>query len=64
MGDQYLRPLLVTGMTSLAPRSLHHRESADPKITALLARKPLRLASVAMANRTARAGHHGARRGL
>ena len=55
MGDQYLRRLLVTGMTSLVRRNLHHPESADPRITALLARKPLRLATVAMANRTARA---------
>jgi transposase len=55
MGDQYLRRLLVTGMTSLVRRNLHHPEAADPRITALLARKPLRLATVAMANRTARA---------
>jgi transposase len=55
MGDQYLRRLLVTGMTSLVRRNLHHPSSADPRIAALLARKPLRLATVAMANRTARA---------
>jgi transposase len=55
MGDQYLRRLLVTGMTSLVRRNLHHPEAADPRIAALLARKPLRLATVAMANRAARA---------
>jgi transposase len=55
MGDQYLRRLLVTGMTSLVRRNLHHPESADPRIAALLARKPVRLATVAMANRAARA---------
>ena len=55
MGDQYLRRLLVTGMTSLVRRNRHHPNSADPRINALLARKPLRLATVAMANRAARA---------
>ena len=55
MGDQYLRRLLVTGMTSLVRRNKHHPNAADPRITALLARKPLRLVTVAMANRAARA---------
>ena len=55
MGDQYLRRLLITGMTSLVRRNMHHPNRADPKINALLARKPLRVATVAMANRTARA---------
>lgn len=55
MGDQYLRRLLVTGMTSLVRRNLHHPNAADPRINALLARKPPRLVTVAMANRTARA---------
>jgi transposase len=55
MGDQYLRRLLVIGMTSLVRRNRHHPSSADPRINALLARKPLRLATIAMANRTARA---------
>jgi transposase len=55
MGDQYLRRLLVTGMTSLVRRNRHHPSSADPRINALLARKPLRLATIAMANRAARA---------
>jgi transposase len=55
MGDQYLRRLLVTGMTSLVRRNKHHPDSADPRINALLARKPPRLVTVAMANRAARA---------
>src|SRR5215218_3018392 len=55
MGDQYLRRLLVTGMTSLVRRNKHHPGSADPRITPLLARKPPRLVTVAMANRAARA---------
>ena len=55
MGDQYLRRLLVTGMTSLVRRNKHHPSAADPRINALLARKPLRLVTVAMANRAARA---------
>jgi transposase len=55
MGDQYLRRLLVTGMTSLVRRNRHHPNAADPRLNALLARKPVRLATVAMANRAARA---------
>ena len=55
MGDQYLRRLLIIGMTSLVRRNLHHPNAADPKINSLLARKPLRLGTVAMANRAARA---------
>jgi transposase len=43
MGDQYLRRLLVTGMTSLVRRNKHHSGSADPRINALLAREPPRL---------------------
>jgi len=55
MGDQYLRRLLVTGMTSLVRRNKHHPSAADPRINALLARKPVRLVTVALANRAARA---------
>jgi transposase len=55
MGDQYLRRLLVIGMTALVGRNKRRPASADSRITALLARKPVRLATVAMANRTARA---------
>jgi transposase len=55
MGDQYLRRLLVTGMTSLVRRNKHHPSAADPRMNALLARKPVRVVTVAMANRAARA---------
>jgi transposase len=54
MGDRYLRKLLVIGATSLIRRARHKPETADPRLLALLARKPARVASVAMANRMAR----------
>jgi transposase len=54
MGDKYLRRLLVVGMTSLVRRARTNPASVDPRINDLLARKPVRLATVAMANRTAR----------
>ena len=54
MGDKYLRRLLVVGMTSLVRRARVSPTSVDPRIIELLARKPVRLATVAMANRTAR----------
>ena len=55
MGDQYLRRLLVTGMTSLVRRNKHRPDAADPRMSALLGRKPIRLVTVALANRAARA---------
>ncbi len=54
MGDRYLRKLLVIGATSLIRRARHKPETADPRLLALLARKPARVASVAMANKMAR----------
>ncbi|MBB6414440.1 IS110 family transposase [Mesorhizobium sangaii] len=54
MGDRYLRKLLVIGATSLIRRARHKPETADPRLIALLARKPARVASVAMANKMAR----------
>ena len=54
MGDKYLRTLLVVGMTSLIKRVKRKPETADPRLVALLARKPVRVATVAMANHTAR----------
>jgi len=54
MGDRYLRKLLVIGATSLIRRAKHKPEAADPRLLALLARKPARVASVAMANKMAR----------
>jgi len=55
MGDKYLRKLLVIGMTSLVRRAKCKPETVDPRFVALLARKPMRVATIAMANKTARA---------
>ena len=54
MGDKYLRTLLVVGMTSLIKGVKRKPDTADPRLVALLARKPTRVAIVAMANQTAR----------
>lgn len=54
MGDRYLRRLLVVGMTSLVRRARTRPDSVDPRIAAMLARKPARVVTVAAANRTAR----------
>ena len=54
MGDQYLRQLLVVGATSLVRQVRSHPERANKWLTGLLERKPARLATVAMANKTAR----------
>ncbi len=54
MGDKYLRKLLVVGATSLVRRARHKPETTDQRLVALLARKPVRVATVAMANKMAR----------
>lgn len=54
MGDRYLRRLLVVGMTSLVRRARTNPCSVDPRIPAMLARKPARVVTVAVANRAAR----------
>lgn len=54
MGDRYLRKLLIVGMTSLVRRAKYKPESVDPYVARLLARKPARVATVAMANKAAR----------
>ena len=54
MGDRYLRRLLVVGMTSLIRRARAKPESVDPRLAAMLQRKPARVVTVAAANRTAR----------
>ena len=54
MGDRYLRKLLVVGATSLVRRARHKPEAVDRRLADLLARKPVRLATVAMANKMAR----------
>jgi transposase len=41
-------------MTSLVRRAKYKPESVDPYVADLLARKPVRVATVAMANKTAR----------
>jgi transposase len=54
MGDGYLRTLLVVGATAVI-RCARTKAAADAVwINSLLARKPARLASVALANKTAR----------
>jgi transposase len=55
MGDKYLRKLLIVSMTSIVSRARHNPETTDPRFVDLLARKPTRVATVAMANKTARA---------
>ena len=54
MGDRYLRRLLVVGMTSLIRRARTAPASVDPRIPTLLERRPARVVTVAIANRTAR----------
>ncbi|MCI4588798.1 IS110 family transposase [Sphingobium sp. BYY-5] len=54
MGDRYLRKLLVIGATALVRYARSRPETASPHFMALLARKPVRVATVAMANKTAR----------
>ena len=46
MGDQYLRSLLVVGMTSLVRQTRSHPERASKWLTKLLERKPARVATV------------------
>lgn len=53
MGDQHIRRLLVSGMTSQL-QSVRRRPDAYPWVTAMLARKPTKLVAVAMANKAAR----------
>lgn len=54
MGDRYLRQLLVVGATALVRYAKHKPGTVDPRFVALLARKPARVASVAIANKMAR----------
>lgn len=54
MGDRYLRKLLVVGMTSRALQARNHPERADRWTANILAQKPFRLATIAMANKSAR----------
>ncbi|TCM16573.1 transposase IS116/IS110/IS902 family protein [Novosphingobium sp. PhB165] len=54
MGDKYLRQLLVIGATSMIRRAKDKPDAVDPRLIALLARKPAKLASIALANKIAR----------
>ena len=54
MGDRYVRRLLVAGMTSRLRQMKVNPDRVDPWAVALLERKSPRLATVAMANKTAR----------
>src|SRR3546814_2862503 len=46
--------LPILGATSLVRRAKYKPDTADPRLVALLARKPVRVATVAMANKMAR----------
>ena len=54
MGDGYLRKLLVVGATSVIRRAERNDTAAGVWVRSLLETKPARVATVAMANKTAR----------
>lgn len=54
MGDRYLRKLLFLGALSALKCSKSRQENYVPRALDLLARKPARVAAIALANRTAR----------
>jgi len=54
MGDRYLRKLLVVGATSVIRRARTSTSVSASWINALLERRPARVVTVAMANKTAR----------
>ena len=54
MGDGYLRRLLVVGATSVVRRAGGNTSATGAWVRSLLERKPARLATVAVANKTAR----------
>ncbi len=54
MGDKYLRQMLIVGATALVQCAKEKPGTVDPRFVALLARKPARVASVAIANKMAR----------
>ncbi len=54
MGDRYLRKLLVVGATSGIRRAQGNQTKTGAWVRSLLERKPVRAATVAMANKTAR----------
>lgn len=54
MGNSYLRKLLVVGATSVVRRARTSASAAGIWVRSLLAKKPTRVVTVAMANKTAR----------
>jgi transposase len=54
MADRYLRKLLVVGATSVIRRARTGSLAAAPWVLSLLERRPARVVTVAMANKTAR----------
>ena len=54
MGDDYLRRLLVVGATSVIRRADSNTSATGAWVRCLLERKPARLVTVAVANKTAR----------
>ena len=54
MGDGYLRKLLVVGATSVIRRARTNSSASASWVRALLERRPARVVTVAMANKTAR----------
>ena len=54
MGDGYLRKLLVVGATSVIRRAGSSDTATGVWVRSLLEKKPVRVATVAMANKTAR----------
>lgn len=53
-GDRYLRKLLFVGVMSLVKCAKRAPKTVDPRLLALLTRKPVRVAAIALANKTAR----------
>ena len=54
MGDGYLRKLLVVGATSVIRRAADNASATGAWVRSLMERKPSRVVTVAMANKTAR----------
>ena len=54
MGQRDLRRLLITGAIAVVRHAVRRRETSDPWLAGMIARKPMMLVSVALANRTAR----------
>ena len=53
-GDRYLRSLLVTGALAVIRYAKIHGTKHRPWLAALLARRPTKVAAVALANKIAR----------